>query len=186
MGQSARSIDTPQARAYIFSWSQGMPSTPFGEHLKREREMRGVSLEEVAAATRISTRFLEAIENEQWDELPGGVFNRGFIRAIARFLGLDEDSLVAEYALETKGAVDVRAVPVHSDDIPRNWRAAATAILVLALVLALGWLAYRLYAARIAARFHRHATETSGTAGGVTFARAFAGADFQSAPGDSH
>ena len=58
-----------------------MSSTPFGEHLKREREMRGVSLEEVSAATRISPRFLEAIENEKWDELPGGVFNRGFIRA---------------------------------------------------------------------------------------------------------
>ena len=73
-----------------------MSSTPFGEHLRREREMRGVSLDEIAAATRISTRFLEAIEKDQWDQLPGGVFNRGFIRSIARFLGLDEESLVAE------------------------------------------------------------------------------------------
>ena len=39
-----------------------MSSTPFGEHLKREREMRGVSLEEIAAATRINTRYLEALE----------------------------------------------------------------------------------------------------------------------------
>src|SRR5579862_955412 len=76
-----------------------MSSTPFGEHLRREREMRGVSLDEISAATRISTRFLEAIEKDQWERLPGGVFNRGFIRSIARFLGLDEDSLIAEYAL---------------------------------------------------------------------------------------
>ena len=54
--------------------------------------MRGVSLNEISAATRISTRFLEAIENDRWNELPGGAFNRGFIRSIARFLGLDEDS----------------------------------------------------------------------------------------------
>ncbi|MGD1211581.1 MAG: helix-turn-helix domain-containing protein [Candidatus Acidiferrales bacterium] len=160
-----------------------MPSTPFGEHLKREREMRGVSLEEVAAATRISTRFLEAIENEQWDQLPGGVFNRGFIRAIARFLGLDEDNLVAEYALETKGAADVRAVPEHPGEIPRNWRPAAVAILILILVVVLGWLAYRHYAARIAARFHRHTTEMSDGARGITFAGPLAGTDFQRPPG---
>ena len=88
-----------------------MSSTPFGEHLKREREMRGVSLNEISAATRISTRFLEAIENDRWNELPGGAFNRGFIRSIARFLGLDEDSLVAEYALDTSGNANVREAP---------------------------------------------------------------------------
>ncbi|HEV1993344.1 MAG TPA: helix-turn-helix transcriptional regulator, partial [Candidatus Acidoferrum sp.] len=78
-----------------------MEKTTFGEHLRREREMRGVSLEEISAATRIGVRFLEALENEQWDRLPGGVFNRGFIRAVARFLGLDEEGLVGEYALLT-------------------------------------------------------------------------------------
>src|SRR5579872_3744486 len=71
----------------------------FGERLKRERELRGVSRDEICAATRIGSRFLEALENEQWEILPGGIFNRGFIRAVARFLGLDEDDLVAEYDL---------------------------------------------------------------------------------------
>ncbi len=78
-----------------------MAKGSFGEHLRREREMRGVSLDEVAQATRIGTRFLEALENERWQELPGGVFNRGFLRSIARYLGLDEESLVAEYAQAT-------------------------------------------------------------------------------------
>ena len=68
----------------------------FGEHLRREREMRGISLEEIASATRIGTRFLEALETEQWGQLPGGVFNRGFVRAIAHHLGLNEEALVAE------------------------------------------------------------------------------------------
>lgn len=71
----------------------------FGERLKREREMREVSLDEISAATRIGIRFLEALENEDWNKLPGGIFNRGFVRAAARYLGLDEESLLAEYDL---------------------------------------------------------------------------------------
>src|SRR5271156_5202879 len=123
-------IDTPATHAYILycSRSRRMSSTPFGEHLKREREMRGVSLEEISAATRIGTRFLQAIENDQWDQLPGGVFNRGFIRSIARFLGLDEDSLVAEYALGTHGKADAAKAAEHPTDIPRNWHSAAIAV----------------------------------------------------------
>jgi cytoskeleton protein RodZ len=71
----------------------------FGERLKRERELREVPLEEITLATRIGPRFLEALENEDWDKLPGGVFNRGFVRSIARYLGLDEESFLAEYDL---------------------------------------------------------------------------------------
>lgn len=93
-----------------------MEKTTFGEHLRREREMRGVSLGEISTATRIGVRFLEALENEQWDRLPGGVFNRGFIRAVARFLGLDEDGLVGEYALLT-----------HDNPEKAVWNTAATA-----------------------------------------------------------
>lgn len=127
-----------------------MSSTPFGEHLRREREMRGVSLDEISAATRISTRFLEAIEKDQWDQLPGGVFNRGFIRSIARFLGLDEDSLVAEYALgNSNGHTHTTVAAASPSHMPRNWRPAATAIVVVAVILAggiFGWHRYRVEA----------------------------------------
>ena len=71
----------------------------FGERLKRERELREVTLEEITAHTRIGPRFLEALENEDWEKLPGGVFNRGFVRSVARYLGLDEESLLGEYDL---------------------------------------------------------------------------------------
>jgi len=71
----------------------------FGELLKRERELREVTLAEITSATRIGPRFLEALENEDWPKLPGGVFNRGFVRSIARYLGLDEESFLAEYDL---------------------------------------------------------------------------------------
>lgn len=73
----------------------------FGEHLRREREMRGISLDEISSATRIGTRFLQALETEQWSQLPGGVFNRGFVRAVAHHLGLDEEALIGEYTLAT-------------------------------------------------------------------------------------
>src|SRR3974377_1595829 len=71
----------------------------FGERLKRERELREVPMQEITQATRITSRFLEALENEDWDKLPGGVFNRGFVRSIARYLGLDEETLLGEYDL---------------------------------------------------------------------------------------
>jgi cytoskeleton protein RodZ len=143
-----------------------MSSTPFGEHLKREREMRGVSLEEVSAATRISTRFLEAIESDRWESLPGGVFNRGFIRSVARYLGLDEDSMVAEYALETRGRVEAGVVPDPPMEMPRNWKPAMVAAIVLVVILGGVGFAYARYGGKIAARLHWKpgAATTSGDA----------------------
>src|SRR6516225_5924231 len=69
----------------------------FGERLRREREMRGISLNEIAESTKISRRHLESLENEDFDSLPGGVFNRGFVRAYARFVGINEEQAVADY-----------------------------------------------------------------------------------------
>lgn len=69
----------------------------FGERLQRERELRGISLEEIAEATKIGTRSLRALEQQDFDQLPGGIFNKGFVRAYARYLGLDEEQAVADY-----------------------------------------------------------------------------------------
>ena len=138
-----------------------MTKSTFGEHLKREREMRGVSLDEISAATRIGTRFLEALENEQWDRLPGGVFNRGFVRAVARFLGLDEESLVAEYALATND----RPAPVWAAESPAQssgtqWLPWLLALLGVALAAG-GWFAWHRYTA---ARATRKAASPAGPA----------------------
>jgi cytoskeletal protein RodZ len=81
----------------------------FGERLKRERELREVTPEEITQATRIGSRFLEALENEEWDRLPGGVFNRGFVRSIAHYLGLDEEAFLAEYDLAHAAHADQQA-----------------------------------------------------------------------------
>lgn len=77
-----------------------MPS--FGERLKLEREKRDITLEQISASTKIGTRMLEALEQEKFNRLPGGIFNKGFVRAYARCLGLDEDQAVADY-LEASG-----------------------------------------------------------------------------------
>ena len=69
----------------------------FGDKLKRERELRGVTLEEIAKATKIGTRALKALEDEHFEQLPGGIFNKGFVRAYAKFLGLDEEQAVADF-----------------------------------------------------------------------------------------
>lgn len=132
-----------------------MSSIPFGEQLKREREMRGVSIEEISAATRISTRFLEALEHDQWEKLPGGVFNRGFIRSVALFLGLDSDGMVADYELERKAATpQTPIVPPAPAEIPRNWRPAAAVLALIAAFVAGGWFAYQRYALEISTHIH--------------------------------
>ncbi len=69
----------------------------FGEKLRRERETRGVRLEEIADATKISTRSLKALEDENFSILPGGIFDKGFVRAYARYLGMNEEQAIEEY-----------------------------------------------------------------------------------------
>jgi cytoskeletal protein RodZ len=69
----------------------------FGDKLRRHREQRGISLEAISNTTKISARMLRAIEDEHFDQLPGGVFNKGFVRAYARQVGLDEEETVGDY-----------------------------------------------------------------------------------------
>ena len=138
----------------------------FGENLKRERELRGVSLEEISTATRIATRFLRAIENEQWDQLPGGVFNRGFVRAVARFLGLDEENTVAEYAMAVEESPTVPVWTGRPPALPpeRPWvRWAFAALAVLALIAG-SWFATRRILSWRAARRAAHGTGMSAVA----------------------
>lgn len=137
------------------------PTSTFGEHLKREREMRGVSLEEISAATRISVRFLEALENEHWAQLPGGIFNRGFIRSVARFLGMDEEGLVAEYALETRERPEIAVWTKEPVRKRRNWFAIIGTIVVLAAIVTAGWYAAQRYGPSVAAwQAHHHIFRT--------------------------
>jgi cytoskeleton protein RodZ len=69
----------------------------FGDKFRRARERKELSLDDVSNVTKISPRMLQSIEEEQFDQLPGGVFNRGFIRAYAKHLGLNSEDAVNDY-----------------------------------------------------------------------------------------
>src|SRR5438105_12876912 len=87
--------DSPQVKGKPAVSSSDMSN--FGASFKKARESKGISLDRIAAETRISTRFLLAIENEEFNLLPGGIFNRGFVRTYAEKVGLDPDQAVADY-----------------------------------------------------------------------------------------
>lgn len=123
----------------------------FGERLKRERELREVPMDELSKATRISNRFLQALENEDWDQLPGGVFGHGFVRSIARYLGLDEEALLGEYDL-ARSVKEPPPLPKLEERIPSppKWIPFAVlgaAVLLLVVVLLIGWYGWHRFAA---------------------------------------
>jgi len=130
---------------------EAIPATGFGEYLRREREMRGVSLEEISAATKISIRFLQAIENEELAKLPGGIFTRSFVRTYARYLGLDEDRVLADCQLagKLKQEVDIRRI--SASRTPQNNTGTRTRIiaLLMAVVLLAGGYALFRYSRRV-------------------------------------
>lgn len=72
-----------------------------GEELKREREFREISLRDISDATKINIRMLEAIEKDHFEALPGGIFNRNFIRAYAEYIGLDPEVIIRKYIVQT-------------------------------------------------------------------------------------
>jgi len=117
----------------------------FGDRLRREREMRGVTLDEIAESTKISRRSLEALEEENFDLLPGGIFNKGFVRAYARYLGIDEEQAVADYVAasqEQPPAEDKFPLDVHEDNRdrqpPLNPKRSSMPIVLAVIALALG------------------------------------------------
>lgn len=73
-------------------------SLTLGEKLRQAREERGISISEVAEQTRISSMYLEMIENDDYRTLPGGIFNKGFVKSYAKYVGLDEQEALQDYA----------------------------------------------------------------------------------------
>jgi cytoskeleton protein RodZ len=69
----------------------------FGARLKKIREQRGITLDQVSLSTKIGVRFLRALEDEHFEQLPGGIFNKGFVRSYARMIGTDEEQAIADY-----------------------------------------------------------------------------------------
>jgi cytoskeleton protein RodZ len=97
-------------------------SGSFGERLESTRLARSITLQEIAESTKISTRMLRALETEDFDKLPGGVFNRGFVRAYATYLGLDPEETVTDFiaAESERGAGSGQFMPIMAEKTERE------------------------------------------------------------------
>jgi cytoskeletal protein RodZ len=105
-----------------------------GKYLRNERELRQVSLEELAQTTRIPIRMLVHIEENRFDELPGEVFARGFIKSYARSLGLECEPLLESYGAGRP--VDDAPAPITAITPPERGKRVGIAVaMVILLVL---------------------------------------------------
>ncbi len=116
---------------------------PIGEVLKRARSRQKVDIQTVEEQTKIRTKYLRALENEEWEVLPGHPYAKGFLRTYAQVLGLDGDALVDEYRRTVESSLGVDA-PVGftepvlerrrrvGDEPRRRWPVRAAVLVVLA------------------------------------------------------
>lgn len=91
-------------------------SITLGEKLRQAREAHGLSISQVAAQTRISALYLSCIENDDFRILPGGIFNKGFVKSFAKAVGVDEQEALHDYAqlIVNQGS--------HVNDDPTTYR----------------------------------------------------------------
>lgn len=106
-----------------------------GPYLRQEREIRQISIEELSQETRIPIKMLLRLEGDRFDELPGEVFARGFLKAYARALGIDSDPLLERYGRQHEEA-DEAPAPITAITPPERGRRFGIAIaLVILLIL---------------------------------------------------
>jgi cytoskeleton protein RodZ len=148
----------------------------FGEELRREREARGIALEAITDSTKISSRHLNALEHEQFDRLPGGVFNRGIVRGYARVVGLDEETWVdrfmsayqasgmvipddADWTKFAENVVKQRTIDSERQTLRLRW---AGVLLLLVLIAGLGWFVYHFVRNKVSEHGDRGQSPKSG------------------------
>ena len=106
-----------------------------GAYLRRERELRHVSLEELVQLTRVPLKMLQRIEDDRFDELPGEVFARGFLRSYARALGLSCDEVLARFGEGRKVSEPSPPTLLTSVQTPERGRRFGIAIALVILVI---------------------------------------------------
>src|SRR5882762_1016804 len=110
-----------------------------GEQLRLAREGRGIPLREISDQTRISMHYLEAIESNDYKRLPGGIFNRSFVKAYARYVGYDEKEALEGYTRYMRDSGDageeVATTPYHSKVYTDNASATRSPFLTVALAI---------------------------------------------------
>ena len=121
----------------------------FGEELRLAREARGITLRQISDQTRISIRYLEAIESNDYKRLPGGIFNRSFIKAYAKQIGFDEEVALEGYlrtAREQGDPADEVATTPYKSHVYTDGGSRSPLVTVLLAVLILVILTLGVYA----------------------------------------
>lgn len=116
---------------------EGGKADSFGAWLRRQREIREIPLHEIAEVTKISVRYLEALEQDRFDVLPAPVFAKGFLRQYSRYVGLDPDEVINSY-LTVQQDLDEpeEAVPAGGRSQRSSVALLAAAVLLVLLVVA--------------------------------------------------
>ncbi len=122
----------------------------FGRELQRERERRGISLDAIADGTKVAPRYLRALESDDVRNLPGGIFNKGFVRSYCRFLGLNEDDWLQRFARTAPAPADDADWAEFAENVKRTRIQTPPAMRrrwwgVAAMLLALGTTAWALW-----------------------------------------
>ncbi len=123
--------DQPQSSAIDEGEKGPSERTGIGILLRKEREKKGLTHEEVSEITRLRPYILAALEEEDWDRLPAPVFVRGFIRSFARALGLGEEEVLKLY----QGTVPSEVSPPRPLIAPRKNRRVFSAVVIILLLL---------------------------------------------------
>lgn len=114
-------------------------SLTLGEKLRQAREERGISLSEVAEQTRISKLYIESIENDDYRGLPGGIFNKGFIKSFAKYVGVDEQEALQDYTNLTlgQGIPSVEETKTYRPEVLTDDRSSSSSLptIILAVVI---------------------------------------------------
>jgi cytoskeletal protein RodZ len=121
----------------------------FGEQLRLAREARGISLRHISDQTRISIRYLEAIEADDYKRLPGGIFNRSFIKAYAKQIGFDEKEALDGYlrTAREQGESDEVATTPYRSHVYTDGGSRSPLVTLLLTILILAILSLGVYAA---------------------------------------
>lgn len=122
----------------------------FGRDLQQQRVKRGVELEAIAASTRVSIRYLRALEDERSSDLPGGVFNKGILRSYCEVVGLEEREWMDRFAASELNASTEPDWATFAESVRQNRLSTSGAqrrrwfgvVLMILGLAALAWVAW--------------------------------------------
>lgn len=110
---------------------------PIGEELRKARKEKGYSFEHLEEATKIRAKYLEALENERFEVLPGPIYAKAFLRTYTKYLGLDTDAIMSEYSSgqeATHIASENKVIDKQTDAGSKRWRYLIAGLAVVSLI----------------------------------------------------